>query len=630
MIFKIVDARPNFYQWDINRQIAVSDPTITEVHFCNRTDVCSLVVAVVDGIANVPNILLQSGFSIRVFGYDGQATLHEATFEVKARTKPTDYVYTETEIKQFSDLESRIDEIEEKGISEEVVNKAVTDYLEANLEDLTGDAITIDINCTVEEFLEAVESGKAVILMENVVSSSTNATDYFILVTANRSNSTNPRYYFNRLSLQNGLIYLYQKMASVNLETSPATLAWTSSYKSIQETIYFNRTPSANAEVLTSFRVGSKDYTIKNSEVDLTDYAKKTDIPDVSSFISAIPEEYVTESELEAKGYAKVSALNDKANTNHTHSEYAKTKHTHDMADVNGLQNALSAKASQSDIDKAIELHNHNNLYATKEHNHDDKYSTKGHVHSYNDLTNKPTIPSIEGLASEAYVDNAIANIDIPSVEGFIKEIPAEYVTETELNNKGYITEHQSLEGYATETYVDNAIANIEVSEGLEEVTLLFDGENGPMKRVYGTNGGYIVEQVKKIFDNPEKCVLKVYCPYTDDYFGGNTSAKPVYYTFSRIASSSEFNKTIQYVTIIPMGGYTGDNLIVKLSYVNVMIAYNDDGSLDIATFQPRTQVIPESGGEGADLSNYYTKEETTQAIQDALDAIGVAEGGAY
>ena len=34
--------------------------------------------------------------------------------------------------------------------------------------------------------------------------------------------------------------------------------------------------------------------------------------------------------------------------------------------------------------------------------------------------------------------------------------------------------------------------------------------------------------------------------------------------------------------------------------------------------------------GASVDLSNYYTKAETTQAIQDALNAIGVAEGGAY
>jgi hypothetical protein len=43
----------------------------------------------------------------------------------------------------------------------------------------------------------------------------------------------------------------------------------------------------------------------------------------------------------------------------------------------------------------------------------------------------------------------AIAELDIPDISGFIKEIPSEYVTEDELNEKGYLTEHQSLDGYA-------------------------------------------------------------------------------------------------------------------------------------------------------------------------------------
>lgn len=37
-----------------------------------------------------------------------------------------------------------------------------------------------------------------------------------------------------------------------------------------------------------------------------------------------------------------------------------------------------------------------------------------GHTHSYEDLTDTPVIPSVDGLASEEYVDQAIANIDIP------------------------------------------------------------------------------------------------------------------------------------------------------------------------------------------------------------------------
>lgn len=58
----------------------------------------------------------------------------------------------------------------------------------------------------------------------------------------------------------------------------------------------------------------------------------------------------------------------------------------------------------------------------------------------YNDLSNKPTIPSVEGLASEAYVNEKVAAIVIPEVPIKVSELE---------NDKGYLTEHQSLEGYA-------------------------------------------------------------------------------------------------------------------------------------------------------------------------------------
>lgn len=58
----------------------------------------------------------------------------------------------------------------------------------------------------------------------------------------------------------------------------------------------------------------------------------------------------------------------------------------------------------------------------------------------YNDLSNKPTIPSVEGLASESYVNEKVAAIVIPEVPTKVSELE---------NDKGYLTEHQSLEGYA-------------------------------------------------------------------------------------------------------------------------------------------------------------------------------------
>ncbi len=111
-MFKIYDGREHFYQWDSDRKLIVEDPTITEVHFCNRTDNCSLVCEtfVEDGITlvNVPNILLQTDWKIHVYAYDGSYTKHDECYEVKSRTKPADYIYTETEVKNFETLEAQV------------------------------------------------------------------------------------------------------------------------------------------------------------------------------------------------------------------------------------------------------------------------------------------------------------------------------------------------------------------------------------------------------------------------------------------------------------------------------------------------------------------------------------------
>ena len=75
----------------------------------------------------------------------------------------------------------------------------------------------------------------------------------------------------------------------------------------------------------------------------------------------------------------------------------------------------------------------------------------------------KTDIPSLDGYAKKS---------DIPSLEG--------YVTETELNAKGYLTQHQdlsayalkteiptvpSLDGYATTEYVNNAVSNVPTTD---------------------------------------------------------------------------------------------------------------------------------------------------------------------
>lgn len=66
---------------------------------------------------------------------------------------------------------------------------------------------------------------------------------------------------------------------------------------------------------------------------------------------------------------------------------------------------------------------------------------------SYNDLTNKPTIPTkVSQLTNDS---------------SFLTSVPAEYITETELNSKGYLTQHQDISGKQDKIVAQNAIADL-------------------------------------------------------------------------------------------------------------------------------------------------------------------------
>lgn len=155
-MFYIEDGREHFYQWDLDRRLVVEDETIKEVHFCNRTGECSLVCEVYfhDNdfggvyVVNVPNILLQSDWKIHVFAWDGKHTRYDACYEVKSRTKPADYIYTETEI--FT-VEKAVKEEVERAIEEDVekvvaveVEKALDEETEKAVEEALKDKLNLN------------------------------------------------------------------------------------------------------------------------------------------------------------------------------------------------------------------------------------------------------------------------------------------------------------------------------------------------------------------------------------------------------------------------------------------------------------------------------------------------------
>ena len=83
-------------------------------------------------LADVPNVLLQTDWDIRVYGFDANYTKHDKRFNVVPRTRPENYVYTDVEQKTWEQLEERLDTIEENGVSDEQIETAVNKYLEEN------------------------------------------------------------------------------------------------------------------------------------------------------------------------------------------------------------------------------------------------------------------------------------------------------------------------------------------------------------------------------------------------------------------------------------------------------------------------------------------------------------------
>lgn len=109
--FEVIGGR-QLYQWDTDRSIEVrlcDGETVNEVHYAHAEDDIAPVVKVQDYdgrmFADIPNILLQRFGTLKVWAVvhteDGRQTLRNAYLSVRARAKPDDYVYTETEIMDY-------------------------------------------------------------------------------------------------------------------------------------------------------------------------------------------------------------------------------------------------------------------------------------------------------------------------------------------------------------------------------------------------------------------------------------------------------------------------------------------------------------------------------------------------
>lgn len=111
-----------------------------------------------------------------------------------------------------------------------------------------------------------------------------------------------------------------------------------------------------------------------------------------------------------------------------------------------------------------------------------------GYLTQHQDISNlalKSEIPNISGKADRTEIPTKVS--DLQNDSGYLSSIPSEYITETELSEKGYITQHQDISGLATKN---------ELAEGLGQK------QNGlSSAQLSAVNSGITSTLVSKIKD---------------------------------------------------------------------------------------------------------------------------------
>ena len=128
------DGRSELWQWDTGRTLAV-DADCSQVHFSNKVFGRSIDVDVVDGVAIIPDILLQTDKELIAWAFVGTSengyTKISKVFKENKRNKPADYVFTPPEQTTLGELIERLDKIEEAQ-GPDAVKNAIENYLEQN------------------------------------------------------------------------------------------------------------------------------------------------------------------------------------------------------------------------------------------------------------------------------------------------------------------------------------------------------------------------------------------------------------------------------------------------------------------------------------------------------------------
>ena len=136
-MLELNDGRSELWQWDTGRTLTV-DTDCSQVHFSNKVFGRSIDVNVADGVAIIPDVLLQTDKDLNVWAFSGTAengyTKISKTFKVNRRNKPADYVFTPVEQTTINQLKSDLANLENLliQIQDKLNQGTVVDHITVN------------------------------------------------------------------------------------------------------------------------------------------------------------------------------------------------------------------------------------------------------------------------------------------------------------------------------------------------------------------------------------------------------------------------------------------------------------------------------------------------------------------
>ena len=337
---------------------------------------------------------------------------------------------------------------------------------------------------------------------------------------------------------------------------------------------------------------------------------KVSDLENDSGFLSSVPAEYVTETELKAKGYATTSDVNDMLNAKADKDSLATVATSGSYNDLEDkpvipseyvLPIASSSQLGGIKVGSGLAISVDGTLSST----------TSGGTTDYTALSNKPQINSVELSGNKSLDDlgiqakgeyalkSELANkadtsaiptkvSQLQNDSNFLTSVPAEYVTETELNEKGFITESELNETYATK---------VELAEKADVTAL-----NGKANKSTTLNGYGITDAYTKT-DADGKYATKAQGTKAD------TAVQPA--TLEAYVTTETANST--YATKVELGNKADTSALDDyLTIANATSTYATKASLSgyATTSALEAKADKETTLAGYGITDAYTKTE--------------------